>query len=76
MIAIHAGSKGNPGHDLRVDEVTTLADSLMLYYTAIEPNTSGGCSYPAMVVYPYCFISVDKSSLPVSYPKDTEEGSC
>lgn len=76
VIAIHAGGQANPGHGLRVDDVVQTDHALNVRYTAIEENQSGECSYPDVVVYPYCFIAVDQSDLPVTYSRSTEERSC
>ncbi|WP_041521916.1 protease complex subunit PrcB family protein [Gilvimarinus agarilyticus] len=76
VIAIHAGEKANPGHALRVDEVLKDGDSLKVLYTTITPSNTGECNYPDMGVYPYCFIAMDKTELPINYVRKVEEGSC
>lgn len=76
VIAIHAGEKANPGYALRVDEVLKDGDSLKVLYTNIRPNSSGDCAYPDVVVYPYCFLSIDITELPINYIYTAEEGSC
>ncbi|MDO3387628.1 hypothetical protein QWI17_17425 [Gilvimarinus sp. SDUM040013] len=76
VVAIHSGTKGNPAHGLRIDGVVTSANKLVVQYTAILPDRSGDCSYPTVAVYPYCFISMEKSELYVTYSEITEENSC
>jgi|GEM_PF-2808587 len=76
VVAIQAGLKGNPGHRLSVDKVRTTEDAVIVHYTGIEPSSSGGCMYPAVIVYPYCFIAMDKTHLPVNYSQAKQEASC
>lgn len=76
VVALHAGMKGNPGHGLRFDDVVTDGESIIVRYTNLLPDSSGNCAYPAVVVYPYCFVAIAKSDLPVIYSSIEHESSC
>ncbi|UTF59028.1 protease complex subunit PrcB family protein [Gilvimarinus sp. DA14] len=76
VVAMHAGRKPNPGHSLRIDQVVEVEDRIEVRYTNILPNSSGDCAYPSVIAHPYCFISMAKSDLSVTYSGITEEGSC
>jgi|SRR5690554_16845 len=76
VVAVHAGTQANPAHNLRVDAVRANELGLEVFYTAFKPSDTGGCAYQAVVVYPYCFILLDKIDMPVSYNKSYEEVGC
>lgn len=73
VVAIHAGWKANPGYGLRIDQVVTDKGAIEVRYTDILPDSSGDCAYPDAVVHPYCFISMAKSDLTITYSGITKE---
>ncbi|WP_020208630.1 protease complex subunit PrcB family protein [Gilvimarinus chinensis] len=76
VVAMHAGQKPDPGYGLRIDQVVTENGAIEVRYTDILPDSSGDCAYPSVVAYPYCFVSMVKSDLAVTYSGIKEEGRC
>jgi len=65
VIALHLGLKPTPGYGVHVNEVQENDKNIMVNYEVRAPGA--GCILNAVVTYPYCFITIDKTEKDVQF---------
>ena len=65
VLAIHLGEKPSSGHQVKVTSLEDKGSKVVVNYEAISP--SEGCVVDASLTYPYCFVSIQKSTKPVEF---------
>lgn len=65
VIAIHLGEKASSGHQVRVTGVEDQGARVMVNYEVIAPSEE--CAVDTGLTYPYCFISIEKSTKTVDF---------
>lgn len=65
VIAIHLGEKTTSGHSVTVTKVEDKGSRVVVSYEVVSP--SEGCGVDTGLTYPYCFVSINKSTKNVEY---------
>ncbi len=65
VIGIHLGEKSSSGHQVKVTSLEDKGSKVVVNYEVISP--SEGCAVDASLTYPYCFVSIQKSTKPVEF---------
>jgi PrcB C-terminal len=65
VLAIHLGEKPSSGHQVKITSLEDKDSKVIVNYDVISP--SEGCAVDASLTYPYCFVSIQKSTKPVEF---------
>lgn len=65
VISIHLGEKPSSGYSVRVTKVENKSSRIIVSYEVVSP--SEGCGVDTGLTYPYCFVSIDKTSKALEY---------
>jgi hypothetical protein len=65
VIGIHLGEKPSSGYQVKVTGIEDRGSRVIVSYEVASP--SEGCEVNTALTYPYCFVSINKSSKTVEY---------
>lgn len=65
VLGIHLGEKPSAGHQVKVTSLEDKGSKVVVNYEVISP--SEGCAVDASLTYPYCFVSIQKTTKPVEF---------
>lgn len=65
VIAIHLGEKMSSGYQVQVTSVENHGSKITVRYEAASPSV--GCSVDTGITYPYCFVSISRTTKPVEF---------
>jgi len=65
VLGINTGEKPSSGHQVKVTSVEDKGSKVIVNYDVISP--SEGCAVDMSLTYPYCFVSIQKSTKPVEF---------
>lgn len=74
VVLVALGMRNNGGYQLKINSVSEEPNQIIVDYTETTPNPK--CTYSQSIVFPYEFISFEKSSKKIEFKTSTQLGSC